>query len=59
MDAPDIDTRVYFTGAAALSPGDFAPVRVTGSDGYDLVGEQTESANKKSSPKMKNLSQGM
>jgi ribosomal protein S12 methylthiotransferase len=42
MDAPDIDTRVYFSGQKGLSPGDFVPVRITGSDGYDIVGVQTE-----------------
>ena len=36
-DAPDIDTRVYFTGDAR--PGEFFQVKITGAEGYDLVGE--------------------
>lgn len=42
MDAPDIDTRVSFLGRPGIVPGDFVRVRITGSDGYDLIGEQTE-----------------
>lgn len=40
MDAPDIDTKVYFTGNKDLNPGDFLNVEITGSDGYDMTGEQ-------------------
>ncbi len=36
-DAPDIDTRVYFTGNAR--PGEFVQVKITGAEGYDLIGE--------------------
>ncbi|MGH8363388.1 MAG: 30S ribosomal protein S12 methylthiotransferase RimO [Gammaproteobacteria bacterium] len=36
-DAPEIDGVVRITGAAGLKPGQFARVRVTGSDHYDLA----------------------
>ncbi len=42
MDAPDIDTRVYFTSRRRLQAGDFVPVKVTASEGYDLAGEEVE-----------------
>jgi len=38
MDAPDIDTRVYFTSDRPCEPGDFVRVRVTGTEEYDLTG---------------------
>ena len=38
MDAPDIDTRVYFTSKEKLSAGQLVPVEITGSREYDLVG---------------------
>ena len=40
MDAPDIDTRVYWSAAGEHEPGDFVRVLITGSDLYDLVGEE-------------------
>lgn len=40
MDAPDIDTKVYFTSQSALVPGTYVPVRITGCEGYDLMGEE-------------------
>ena len=40
MDAPDIDTKVWFTGEAGIQPGQFVNVEITGADGYDLTGEQ-------------------
>ena len=40
MDAPDIDTKVWFTGESGIQPGQFVNVEVTGADGYDLTGEQ-------------------
>ena len=40
MDAPDIDTKVYFTGRGGLKPGQFVTVEITGADGYDIVGEE-------------------
>jgi ribosomal protein S12 methylthiotransferase len=36
-DAPDIDCTVRVKGKA-LQPGDFVQVKITGADGYDLVG---------------------
>ena len=42
MDAPDIDTKVYFTGEKTLKPGDYVRVEITGSDAYDVTGEQVE-----------------
>lgn len=42
MDAPDIDTRVYFTARTRCRPGDFVWVTVTGAEMYDLVGEKEE-----------------
>jgi len=44
MDAPDIDTKVYFTGEDGLFPGQFVFVEITGADGYDMTGEQVEKA---------------
>ena len=40
MDAPDIDTKVWFTGETGIQPGQFVNVEITGADGYDLTGEQ-------------------
>lgn len=40
MDAPDIDTKVYFTGERGINAGEFIDVQITGADGYDLTGEQ-------------------
>ena len=42
MDAPDIDTKVYFVGEQGLEAGQFVMVEITGADGYDLTGEQVE-----------------
>lgn len=42
MDAPDIDTKVYFTGGEKYAPGEFVRVRITGTEGYDLLGEREE-----------------
>ena len=38
-DAPDIDGRVYFT-ADFVDVGNTYKVRITGYDGYDLIGEK-------------------
>ena len=38
MDAPDIDTRVYFTSKEKLSAGQMVSVEITGSREYDLLG---------------------
>ena len=37
MDAPDIDTRVYFDSPYEHETGEYVMVTVTGSQGYDLV----------------------
>ena len=42
MDAPDIDTKVFFTSRTQCRPGDFVPVRITAALEYDLVGEAVE-----------------
>lgn len=42
MDAPDIDTKVYFTSEKSRSPGDFVWVTVTGARDYDLTGAAVE-----------------
>ena len=38
MDAPDIDTKVYFTSEEELMPGSYVPVLITDSCEYDLIG---------------------
>lgn len=40
MDAPDIDTKIFFTGRKGIAEGEFVTVEITGADGYDMVGEQ-------------------
>ncbi len=40
MDAPDIDTKVYFTAQSQYKNGDFVNVAITGSEGFDLIGEE-------------------
>lgn len=42
MDAPDIDTKVYFTSEKDHEPGDFVWVTVTGARDYDLTGTAGE-----------------
>lgn len=42
MDAPDIDTKVFFTSGARCRPGDFVPVKITAAVEYDLAGEAVE-----------------
>lgn len=40
MDAPDVDGLIYFTGRQnAYITGDIVNVKVTGANGYDLIGE--------------------
>ncbi|MEG1972227.1 MAG: 30S ribosomal protein S12 methylthiotransferase RimO [Oscillospiraceae bacterium] len=39
MDAPDIDTKVFFTSKNKIETGEFVEVLITGSEGYDLTGE--------------------
>jgi ribosomal protein S12 methylthiotransferase len=38
MDAPDIDTKVWFTAPDTIQPGDMVQVEITATEGYDLVG---------------------
>ncbi|MDD6798494.1 MAG: 30S ribosomal protein S12 methylthiotransferase RimO [Clostridia bacterium] len=38
-DAPNVDGYVFVNTDAQLMSGDFIPVRITGSDEYDLMGE--------------------
>lgn len=42
MDAPDIDTRVYFDSPYEHETGEYVMVTVSGSQGYDLVAEEAE-----------------
>ena len=42
MDAPDIDTKVYFTAGKKLKPGDYQLVEIDGVEGYDLRGKAVE-----------------
>jgi ribosomal protein S12 methylthiotransferase len=42
MDAPDIDTRVYFTAEKPPAPGEFCLVRIDEADGYDVTGVRLE-----------------
>lgn len=39
MDAPDVDGYIFIPSDWQLMSGDFIKVKVTGSEGYDLVGE--------------------
>ncbi|MEY8360083.1 30S ribosomal protein S12 methylthiotransferase RimO [Anaerotruncus colihominis] len=39
MDAPDIDSRVYFSGHGPYNPGDYIEVEINGAEGYDLKGK--------------------
>ena len=39
-DAPDIDTKVFFTTKTRVVPGDFVQVQVTDCLEFDLVGER-------------------
>lgn len=42
MDAPDIDTKVYFTSGKSYQPGDYAEVLIDGVREYDLAGRAAE-----------------
>ena len=39
MDAPDIDTKVYFSAGYSPEPGNYLPVTITEAMDYDLIGE--------------------
>lgn len=41
MDAPDIDTRVFFVSEKEHQPGEYVQVRVLQTEGYDLIGKET------------------
>ena len=38
MDAPDIDTKVYFTAESEVDEGDFVTVEIDSVLDYDLLG---------------------
>ena len=38
-DAPDVDGYIFITAPYELFSGDMVPVKVTGSNEYDLIGE--------------------
>ena len=42
MDAPDIDTRVYFKSTNTYTPGDFVNIKITDTFEYDLIGTVAE-----------------
>lgn len=42
MDAPDIDTKVFFTTISPVKPGDYVPVRIDDTLDYDLLGTRVE-----------------
>lgn len=42
MDAPDIDTKVFFTSTRTRSPGDYVHVEITEAMDYDLIGVEQE-----------------
>lgn len=42
MDAPEIDSLVYFTSPNAYSAGDFVDVVIYDKDEYDLIGKEVE-----------------
>lgn len=42
MDAPDIDTKVYFRDKKRRKAGEYVTVEIVGGDGYDLEGEVRE-----------------
>lgn len=39
LDSPEIDSGIFFSSPDKLNIGDFADVRITDYDGYDLIGE--------------------
>lgn len=45
MDAPDIDTKIFFQTASPQKIGDFVPVLVEDTIDYDLLGRALESGN--------------
>lgn len=47
-DAPDIDGEVIL--ASAVTPGEFADVKITGADVYDMIGKPDEFGSRQSVP---------
>lgn len=45
MDAPDIDTKVFFTSTMPVKPGDYVPVLIEDTLDYDLIGITAEEVN--------------
>ena len=41
MDAPEIDTGVYFASESELQPGELVQVEILDFDEYDLIGKET------------------
>lgn len=39
LDSPEIDSGIIFTSVKPLEAGEFAEVKITNYDGYDLIGE--------------------
>ncbi|MCC8023209.1 MAG: 30S ribosomal protein S12 methylthiotransferase RimO, partial [Clostridiales bacterium] len=42
MDAPEIDTGIYFSSETELEPGMFVQVLIEGCDAYDLTGKRVD-----------------
>ena len=42
MDAPDIDTKVFFTGKIKVEPGEFVQIKIKDTLDYDLIGTLAE-----------------
>ncbi len=40
FDSPEIDSSIIFTSDKKHMTGDFASIKITGFDGYDLIGEE-------------------
>ncbi|MDD6022097.1 MAG: 30S ribosomal protein S12 methylthiotransferase RimO [Oscillospiraceae bacterium] len=47
MDAPEIDSKIYFTSSAPLETGEFVDVRIINTKEYDLIGEAVGGAYEK------------
>lgn len=42
FDSPEIDSGIIFKSNDKLEIGEFVNVKITGCDGYDLIGEKYE-----------------
>ena len=38
--APDVDAKVFFTSDTLVDVGNFYNIKISGSDGYDLIGDR-------------------